>query len=298
MADVKCRAKNPANCWKHGSQQGKVAYEKIQTIVANSDQKYFLTAEERAAQPLKKLTPVGLALTLLDQCKLNPNLNEVRIKNAILMAANLHQEDLRSNRGRYDKTAYIEHPLRNAVRAIRYGCNDETVIIGSLFHDIVEDHPFELSEQYCGIVAKTEQEARDNSYKYLRNAYGERVANMVEGMSNPIVDRYTPAVEKNRIYAEHVQEAIQNPDVCVGKVCDFVDNAVGLVHNMNGTMNPVGIAKRAKKYLPVCDIIETHLVAQKNNNTLPVPLEGIDKMIKHVHDGRLSLSKIIKTLDT
>lgn len=272
---------------------GHVAYEKIQQAISNPEGKYFLSPEQRAQAHLKDLTPTGLTLALLDFCKDNPSINEIRVKNAILMATNLHKDDTRSSRGRYDKTAYIEHPLRNALRATRYGCKDEAIIIGSLFHDVVEDHPFELAEQYGGTETLNEQEARNYSYDYIKKTYGNRVAVMVEGMSNPIIDLYTPAIIKNKIYAEHVETAIENPDVCVGKVCDFVDNAVGLFHNAKGTMDKTGIRKRATKYLPVCDIIEAQLNKQKISNTLPVPVEGIEKMIQHIQEGRKSLKKLV-----
>lgn len=296
MTESKCRAKNPDSCWKHGNKQGQVAYEKIKQVVVKSPEKYYLSKEQRKTTPLKEMTPVGLTLTLLDTCEDNPNINLERVKNAILMASDLHQNDLRSTRGKYDRTAYIEHPLRNAIRSIRYGIESETIIIGSLFHDLVEDHPFEMSEKYYGVKAKTEEEARENCYRYLRITYGNRIAKMVEGMSNPIVDRYTPAEEKNKGYAEHVKEAIKDPAVCIGKSCDFVDNAVGLIHNVNGTMNKAGIVKRAKKYLPVCDIIENHLKDPEVRKSLKVPDDGLERMIEHIQDGRRSLTKIIKTL--
>lgn len=293
MTTNKCRAKDPSRCWKHGTQQGIIAHENITKLMSVSSPKYFLNEEQRASKPIKELSPSGLALALMDEVRKLPDVDETKIKEAILLASDLHKTDTRSNRGRYDSTAYIEHPLRNTLRSIRYyGTTSQTVIIGSLLHDTVEDHPFEISEKYFGVKAETEEEARSNSFKYIEQQFGPEVYAMVKGMSNPITPKYMPSHEKNAIYAQHVGEAIEDKNVCIGKVADFVDNAVGLHHNLKGGMAKESIRRRAVKYLPVCDILSSRLKRDEEENELPVSREGLQTMLTQLESGRKSLLKL------
>jgi (p)ppGpp synthase/HD superfamily hydrolase len=286
----KCRAKDPSKCRVHGQQQGIIAYDRIKQILDTPPARYYLTEEERSEAPLKKLTPVGLTLALQDYTR-KIGLDEEEMKHAVELAAELHRTDNRSARGQYEITAYIEHPLRNAVRATRYGVTSRAILIGCLFHDLVEDHPFELAKK-TGVETTDEHEARQAAYTYIEKHYGKDVRDMTEGMSNPIVaNKYTPAAEKNKMYDQHVDEATDAPNVLVGKVCDFVDNAVGLVHNKN-SMSAIGIRKRATKYLPVCDILEAKLQAARKDTAFPVPEGGIDRMINQIRSGRRNLLEL------
>ena len=293
-AKTKCRAKDPSLCWKHGTKQGLVALKSIKKAIASPTGRYYLSPEQRFHAPLKALTATGLTLAILDHTRSASGIDTLRVQNAILLSSYLHREDRRTNRGRYDRTAYIEHPLRNSLRAIRYGDTSEAVIVGSILHDTVEDHAFEISKEFYGVEAKTEAEARANSLAYIKNTYGSRIMNMVEGMSNPIVaNKHTLAAIKNKQYADHVKEAIEDPDVCVGKVCDFVDNAVGLRHNEGG-MSKVSIQKKATKYLPVCDILLERLERAKNEPDFPASIRGINLMIKQIKSGKESLIRLLE----
>ena len=289
-----CRAKDPTTCWKHGSKQGLVALKSIRKAIASPSGRYYLDEGQRKVAPLKNLTATGLTLAILDYSKTAPNVDMLRVQNAILLASHLHREDTRSNRGRYTKTPYIEHPLRNTLRAIRYGDTSESVIIGSILHDTVEDHPYEISKVFYGIEAETEVNARANSLAYIKNTYGTRIKDMVSGMSNPIIEnKYTLAAIKNKVYADHVKEAIEDPDVCVGKVCDFVDNAVGLYHNQ-GSLGKVSTQKKARKYLPVCDILLERLERAKTEPDFPASYVGICLMIKQITSGKEKLMKLLE----
>jgi hypothetical protein len=281
MSDPKCRAKVPDRCWKHGNQQGIMANETIQRVITTPPKKYYISPEELLKAPLKQLNSTALALAIVEAVKKHPHIDGEKVNKAILLASHLHRNDTRANRGRYDKTPYIEHPLRNTLRALNYGSTSETVIIGSLLHDTVEDHPHEISTEFFGQTAATEEEARKNSYSFISKTYGDRTKDMVHGMSNPITSKYLPAHEKNKLYAEHVKEAIENPDVCIGKVCDFMDNAGGLHHNVAG-MSAISIQKKTVKYLPVCDIIQKRLERDLVERKLDISEEGLKHMISQI----------------
>lgn len=294
-----CKAKNPATCRVHGVLPGVSAYSAIEHIMSLPQNDFSaLLVDSRVEKintfPLKKLSPTGLSLVLLQNCD-TLNVNTEKIKESLILAAELHQEDVRSQRGPHHRTAYIEHPLRNTIRAIRCGVEDEATLIGSLLHDTVEDHPYELSKKN-NVETDVETVARAEAFKYIENRFGKEVKEMVEGMSNPIIkDKYTPAVIKNKVYADHVKEAINQPRVFVGKACDFIDNAVGLYHNVN-SMEPKSIYKKALKYSPVADIFLEHIKILKTHNNNPIiSYEGLTVIEDQITVGKKSLARLLKT---
>lgn len=288
MSNQRCRAKVPERCWKHGNQQGIMANEIIQRVMEKAPSKYYMTVEELAEAPLKQLHSTALALAILNAVKDNPKIDDETIKKAISLASHLHRNDSRSKRGRYQVTPYIEHPLRNTLRAIRYGSSSEAIIIGSLLHDTVEDHPYEISEEFFKQEAATEEEARKNSYSFITKTYGDEAKDMVYGMSNPISSKNLLAHEKNAIYAKHVEEAIEDPNVCVGKVCDFMDNA-GSLHHTVGGLSPESTRKKVAKYLPVCDILQKRLERDLKERKLDVSEQGLKQMITDITNTRKRL---------
>ncbi len=304
MADVKCRAKNPETCWKHGSQTpGSHAYAVIRQAIQLQPETVRATTTPTTT-PLKQLSSGSLATEIYSYAIRTEGVNVEKVRKAILLAADLHQPDSRSNRGDLPRTPYIEHPLRNALRSIRYGGGSTTLIIGNLLHDTVEDHPLEFANRYGkhNFVAGEEDKAREACFVYIKKTFGTEAMEMVRGMSNPIEldkeHKFSPASHRNQIYADHVEEAIQNPNVLVGKVCDFTDNAVGLYHNAKGqAMDTKGIMKRAKKYLPVCDILEKRLLKAKLEKNFPVPIAGIDAMLQQIRTGRTRLQTLITVFE-
>ncbi len=287
-----CRAKDPSTCWKHGNLQGVAAHKTIINLLTKSNNGgYHMTLEKLNNLPLKKLNAPALTLAIMDFVKSSPNIDEEKVKQAILLASDVHRMDLRSNRNQYDKTPYIEHPLRNALRIIRFGCDDEATIIGSILHDTVEDHPDEISQKYFGSKDVNEAESRFNSFTYISKTFGQSVADMVEGMSNPIMEKYAPSAVRNQQYAEHLAEAIEDPKVCVGKTSDFIDNAVGLYHNQN-SMSPESLRRKSVKYLLVWDSLYNRLVRDKQEHKLPVSNEGLNRMLEQMIAGKQRLESL------
>jgi hypothetical protein len=297
MVTAKCSAKDPSTCPYHGNRQlGVKAEATISEALANKPVKYYLTDEELKTTPLKKMSATALALSV-QQFAREEGLDEAKITDSINMAAHLHRKDLRSNRGKYPKTPYIEHPLRNTVRLIRLGCKDQATLITSVLHDTVEDHPFEISKEYAGVSTRDESEARKHAFNYIAQAYGEETKSLVQGMSNDLIDKDTPVAEKNAAYVSHVSKAIENPKVCAAKVADLIDNAVGLYHNLSGAVNGMpntGIARRANKYLLVWDDVESRLKRDVFERRIPVSDAGLQEMIDQFDRGRERLHELAK----
>jgi (p)ppGpp synthase/HD superfamily hydrolase len=62
------------------------------------------------------------------------------------MASFLHRKQTRFVRGDLPRVPYIEHPLRVALRLVRWGVPDAELIAAALLHDVVEDCSTELLE--------------------------------------------------------------------------------------------------------------------------------------------------------
>ena len=283
--NVRCQAKNPSTCWRHGTGIGFNANRAIKDVL--SDHKP--SADEFTRRALKTYESEELASVLMSLAQKHPTMNSKRIKDGILLAADLHKTDTRANRARHDRTPYIEHPLRNTIRIFRYGCEEEHIIIGSLLHDTVEDHPFEIAREYAKKEPASEEEAREISFAYIEKRFGKKTADMVRGMSNPISeDKYAPAEQKNREYADHVAEAIEDPAVLIGKTSDFTDNALSLHHTEKG-MTSISLHKKSTKYLGVIDKLEARWKVAYFKGDVPVPKTTIEALIRQMQTGKLKL---------
>lgn len=277
ISQERCRARVKALCPRHGN--------KPKSLPQIED---FFGKDVIGDVQLKDMSHVRLGHTIIAEVQNIPGIRPKRVLHAIEVASYLHRNDMRSNRGVLDVTPYIEHPLRNTLRVLRWDCTKESVLVATILHDTVEDHAFEISAEMCGKTTTNEMEARENAFQYVGRTFGSDVERIVRGMSNPIMDRYAPAAERNNIYAEHVKKEIQDPDVFVSKFSDFCDNGLGLHHNVSH-MKPVSVKKKATKYLLLIDAFTERL---KNGQDLPISEQSRLKMLKQLEVGSLRLEKL------
>jgi (p)ppGpp synthase/HD superfamily hydrolase len=127
------------------------------------------------------------------------------------------------------------HPLRVTIRILsHYRVTDADVACAALLHDAVEDHGDD-------IVPGGDREA---ALTVLAGQFGERAAELVAAVTNPV---YEPGRDKHEQYREYVIASLQaSPWARVIKVSDFTDNAVGLFY----TTGPK-LPKLAAKYRPL-----------------------------------------------
>lgn len=286
---TRCQAKNPSTCWRHGTGLGFNAHRAIKNVLS---ERQVPKADEFTRRELKTYESEELAMLVMLHAKKTPSINEKLVREGILFASDLHKTDTRANRAAHDRTPYIEHPLRNTVRIFRYGCDEQHIIIGSLLHDTVEDHPYEIAINYAKENPATEEEAREIAYRYIAKRFGQQVSEMVRGMSNPIVeDKYLPATQKNTIYRDHVAEAIERPDVLLGKISDFTDNGLSLHHTEKG-MTSASLYKKSTKYLGVVEVFESRLKRSYFTSDLPIPKSTVEALIRQMQTGREKLLQI------
>lgn len=199
--------------------------------------------------PLKNLDAGELVLTLVNEAQ-RAGIAKESIESSVTMATILHSHQKRANRGEHHTTPYIEHPLRNALRALRLGVKDETVIVSIVLHDTVEDGSLKFSKKFTNSPTKDEQAARNQLRGHIEKTYGARCRHIVDGVTNPIEKRgQVTNAEKRQRYFEKTSKSIQDPDIGIllNKFVDFGDNAGGLHHN-DVPGRELKTYRQAKKY--------------------------------------------------
>lgn len=182
---------------------------------------------------LKSLTSDELRNVLIEEA-VEVGLDRAIIAKAARFAKELHLGQFRSAPPWEERPPYIVHPLRNAIRTIRWGSRDRTAVLSAILHDVVEDS----AEKYCdnhAIAYADPHAARDILLSRIRKDYGAHVANAVLKLSNPHQEPEDRAkmTEEERVndYVDHVRESIANDStVLLVKLSDLHDNAAGLIH--------------------------------------------------------------------
>lgn len=183
--------------------------------------------------PLKQMDPSMLVFELgrTTDRRLTPHQSEM-ITSAATMASFLHREQTRSVRGDMPLVPYIEHPLRVALRIVRWHHLDAELLTAALLHDVAED----CAEELCAVFG----EAGENALQVLARLYGGRVARLVAEVTNPV---------DGMSYAEHMSIlARSGSEALLIKASDLKDNAGSIKHQM-GHGNDVKMLARVRKYL-------------------------------------------------
>jgi (p)ppGpp synthase/HD superfamily hydrolase len=182
--------------------------------------------------PLHAITSVhgeaGLRARLLAEIAQFPATESARVGDALALASRLHEHDRRQ------REPYANHPLRVTIRMLsHYRVTDSDVASTALLHDGVEDHAEDIALDGT----------RQSAFAVLASQFGQRTAELVAAVTNPI---YEPGRDKHEQYREHVTASLDaTPWARVIKASDFTDNAVGLIH----TTRPK-VSALASKYRP------------------------------------------------
>lgn len=209
----------------------------------------------------------------------------------ILLALSLMLDIHRVQQSRPDSSPYIEHPLAVAGGVLdAMAHKDPDLVIAALLHDAVEDQEEKLVQK-----ATTEERAAHHNNKQEialavieRYTHSRRVRDLVVGLTNPDfhellakkgVQRGTDAASqqaytqaKNTLYAEHVREAIKDPDVALIKLFDFSTNVLSLA----GVPNEATRKRYTQKYETVIgDIIDRLRDTSRPLNILPEKREAL-----------------------
>jgi (p)ppGpp synthase/HD superfamily hydrolase len=199
------------------------------------------------ALELKEMDGVLLAADIRARAA-SAGIPSARLDEAIALAAWAHRGQRRLRRGDLPKTAYIEHPLRNASRVLRWGVVSEPIVLACILHDTVEDHAGEIAAA-LGREAVDEHGAREAVLADYDRRFGARTGELVRAMSNPIGDDVDAGeTAKHETYRHHVLTEIADPEVAICKLADLADNALSLHHTGEGDART---ARLARKYAPL-----------------------------------------------
>jgi (p)ppGpp synthase/HD superfamily hydrolase len=213
--------------------------------------------EKISSLPLKKMDGSLLAVAIMELARESGVDRLDDLSEAISIASYLHRDDTRSNRGGLPRDTYITHPLRNTLRLLRYyHVTDVDILIASVLHDTVEDHPKDIVRDLAGqkIDGLNEEDIRMRAVAFFAGRFGAEVARIVLAVSNPINPDaiHLTKDEKRVIYATHIKEIVTNDyPVFLVKFADFYDNAGSLHHTSSNRGMTIHLVK---KYAPVVEI--------------------------------------------
>lgn len=214
--------------------------------------------------PLKDMDAAMLAYELqreLDLMNLTVS-QKAMITSAAQVAAYLHRNQTRRVRRDMPRVPYIEHPLRNTLRLIRWGVTDPRALTAALLHDVVEDCADEIITQFAepgvSTVGWDPAEKQRVALEWIFKSYGAGVSDAVRWVTNaPDATRedYLP-----HIYAlvSHVKLQPFDDGAVNGllvKAADLVDNAGSLRHQLDAGEDPKRIRRLAEKYQPVLTLV-------------------------------------------
>lgn len=211
----------------------------------NEEIKILVSVDSYEDEETKKLTA-----ELLSNFE-NPS-NE--LLSALELSKFLHREQFRTNPDG-NRSLYSTHPIRVALRAYSL-TGDEELTIACLLHDTVEDCSNSFVKDMISATSLGLNIALETELSYfLDNIFSPRVMKVVQGVTVPYaIEAVTDRTERNRQYALHVLEAVSSDvDVLITKLCDFLDNAGGVVKFGEDSKHYVLAQRLANKYLPLAD---------------------------------------------
>lgn len=246
----------------------------------------------KETKSLKDYDSVSLSEMLREHFVQNYPIAQVqRLSDAIQVASYLHRADVRrGNRGKLSNPPYIEHPLRVALRLVRFGVKNPDLIIASVLHDTVEDHAHEFSD-FEGILrteVTNEHLARRRALDFIATHFGYGVAYIVDDVSNPILSEVISKEEKVAQYQKHVKSVIyRSEEALLLKVSDFIDNAGSLHHHYSlGDKKVKYFLDRYSSLTPLYkDAIETVLHPGFDVETVLLRIEQVETQFKKFDDA-------------
>lgn len=244
--------------------------------------------------PLKEMDPSALTHAIeevlsRDDGSINWGTSSVEeFHDSMMYASYLHRDQTRANRANLPRTPYIEHPLRNTLRLMRWGETDGEVLTASILHDTIEDCADKISER----PELSPEQQRAISIQKMNDRYGTEVGSILVGVSNDIMPAGTPKQEKVKNYLKHFSQSIKDPKVMVVKVADLYDNAAGLHHNfIDGQYKMV--KHLHKKYTAAVAILK-HQYDQSENNVEGINQDYLREKILSIESNLERLGKSLK----
>jgi (p)ppGpp synthase/HD superfamily hydrolase len=180
--------------------------------------------------------------------RLFPEIEQIRIESALNLMLEIHADQ----DNRPDGSPYVEHLLDVATSVINImDQKDPDQVIGALLHDSVEDQAEKLAQKNQNVSLNS---ITENALDFIGIKFGERVQKIVRELTNPDFEKLlkergleASVDNRNKLYVEHVTQAISDPDIILIKYSDFSGNAM----HLDQITDPERKLKLARKYHPV-----------------------------------------------
>lgn len=150
------------------------------------------------------------------------------------------------------KDPYVAHPMRNALRMVKYvplSGDLVILIVACLLHDVVEDAPeraVEFMSAEFGIASSGTTHA-ERALDGIARLFGNDIADIVDRVTNPPTPKGTDRADRNKAYVEHlVDKVVDDRRAWLVKASDLIDNA-GSIKHMDDTPER---ARFAARYVP------------------------------------------------
>ncbi|WP_311245353.1 MULTISPECIES: hypothetical protein [unclassified Microbacterium] len=221
--------------------------------------------------PLKDMNAAQLVFELTREAEALVYDEDRLIVNAAMIATHLHRNQTRSVRGDLPRVPYIEHPIRNALRALRFGKGSPQLIAANLLHDTLEDCLDEIVRMFVNVDElpahvnlETIRGRRVAAFLWMAGAFGQHIADIVLEVSNKVGGTRQDYWMKLATLAERAGGTVPDPvavDALIVKAMDLLDNAGSLRHQLAAGEDPHVILRRAEKYRPAVVLVSTALRA-------------------------------------
>lgn len=196
----------------------------------------------------------------------------------LMLKIHLQQSD------RADGEPYAKHPLAVAKKLIEIDeTADSRLIISALLHDSAEDMPEVLFSERANrkfpnrhnnlqitqeIQQKYAHTLKEWAFKELRDLFGKEVEYYLRNLTNHDFDSLAEDLSdlsdieklnfKHQSYARHIEEIIEDPDLCLLKYADLSQN-----------MDLQSLSKKSKKYFKL---------KRKYSSVIPIFIDKLKKI--------------------
>lgn len=207
---------------------------------------------------------------------------------AIEKATQWHQGQTRFTKPGSPREPYINHPLRNVIRAFSWGVIDTEVLVAILLHDVIED----CAEKVVDIYSSDEAALRDEALDVLESLFSPRVSGLVSAVTNPLSTTDTASAEERRQeYTKHIASVLGDSDVFFVKFADFVDNAGSLADSFDAE-KPGRFRSLYRKYSAALGVFEDAFARLRSSFTTQ-QVEGVEDSLHAVRESLSSVGSLL-----
>lgn len=193
--------------------------------------------------PLKEMDAAMLTFELLAEIARIDDDDDARlVSSAAQVAAHLHAGQTRRLRADLPVTPYVEHPMRVALRLLRWGYRDARLVAAALLHDTLED--------CAGRIASDMAAPGQAPVAWMLDGYGPEVTATVTAVTNAPGQPYSEKIAG--LCASGSDQAL------LVKAGDLVDNAGSLPYQLAQT-GEGRTTRLAAKYLPAVRLVSNEL---------------------------------------